>query len=244
MSEGGATRIRRAVRSSAQEVTRMFPSSVLLTAVLGFAQQPAVPASSSSPVSKPYKLNQRVEEFSLPDLAGEQHSVFAESAGKALVVVFWSQRDPVSRYYVPILSALAQKYADKAAFYLIDSNYDELVGGNMDPLDAVRRYVQDEQVTLPILIDRDNRVADDFAALANSQAFLIDPNRFLRYHGGIDDDPQGKRAKKGIPVLPRLADALDIVLEGGRPEHNWTQPAGRVLKRAPKAEPGAPAKGQ
>jgi len=39
-------------------------------------------------------------------------------------------------------------------------------------------------VTLPLLIDRENRVADDFEAKTNSQAFLIDPNHIPRYHGG------------------------------------------------------------
>jgi hypothetical protein len=103
----------------------------------------------------------------------------------------------------------------------------------------MRAAVQKAGVTLPILIDHGNLLADDFEAKSNSEAFLVDPNHVLRYHGGIDDDPRGERRKKEQPVQERLGLALDTVLKGEVPEFNWTIPSGRALKRAPKAAAGA-----
>jgi hypothetical protein len=210
----------------------------LVTALLVVAQEPAPAAAPPAQPAKPYKLNMRVvEEITLPDLDGKDHSLLAESEGKALVLVFWSYRDPVSRLYAPRLAELQAARLEKAAVYLVDSNYDELAGAG-DPLARMREVVEAEKVTLPILIDRENKLADDFAAVANAQVFLLDANKFLRYHGGIDDDPRGERSAAGREVQKWLEPALDAVIEGKRPKEPWTRPAGRPIKRVPGAKSG------
>ncbi|HEX6882592.1 MAG TPA: redoxin domain-containing protein [Planctomycetota bacterium] len=211
----------------------------LLLAPLAAPQQtppaPAVPVE----VVKPYKLNLRTEEeLTLPDLDGKAHALYAAHPNQPIVLVFWGYKDPVSLHYAPLLAELARAHAGKAGFYLVDSNHDELVSGG-DALGKLREVLAREKVTLPVLIDHDQRLADDFGATANGQAFLLDGNKFLRYHGGIDDDPRGERARDKIEVRPWLANALGQVLAGERPKENWTRPAGRPIKRAPKA--GVPA---
>lgn len=195
---------------------------------------PAAPPKAAQPLpSKPYHLDGRTEELVLPDLDGKEHKLFAENEGKALLVVFWSYRDPVSRFYAPALAELQDKYEGRLAIYLVDSNQDELVGAS-DPLLKMREVLSKEQVTLPLLIDRENRLADDFQAKTNAQVFLLDANRYVRYHGGIDDDPKGEKRKASQAVTPKLVPALELVLAGKKVEYNWTIPAGRPLKRAPK----------
>lgn len=214
----------------------------LLTLLLAFAgrsptaQEPAPAATVPVPVVKPYRLANRVEEIVLVDLDGKEHALFAENPGKALVIVFWSYRDPVSRFYAPELAALQARHAEKLAIVLVDANHDEIAVTG-DPMATIKDVVRREKVTLPVLIDAGNRLADDFEAKANAQAFVLDANRFLRYHGGIDDDPKGERRKQGIPVLAKLGDALDAVLAGQTPEYPWTIPAGRPIKRAPRSRP-------
>jgi hypothetical protein len=151
------------------------------------------------------------------------------------VIVFWSYRDPVSLYYAPVLAELQAKYAGTLALYLVNPNQDEIAGSG-DAIGRMRAAVEREKVTLPVLIDRDNLLADDFQAKTNAQAFLIDANHILRYHGGIDDDPRGERKKKGIEVQQKLGLALDTVLKGEKPEYNWTIAVGRPIKRAPRTD--------
>jgi len=196
------------------------------------------------PPTKPYKFNQRVEEEpNLPDLEGKNHPLYAESKDQALLFVFWSYKDPVSRFYAPQLAEIERKRAGKLKVVLVNSNYDELVTAG-DPLAKLKKVVAAEKVTLPLLLDHENRLADDFGATANGQCFLLDANHYLRYHGGIDDDPDGKRRKEGIEVRTWLENALDEVLAGKPPTENWTRPSGRPIKRAPatQAQPaGGPA---
>jgi len=213
--------------------------ALLATATLAAPQQkppaPAVPVE----VTKPYKLNLRTEEeLTLPDLDGKPRALYAAHPNQPLVLVFWGYKDPVSLHYAPKLAELAKTYAGQAGFYLVDSNHDELVSGG-DALGKLREVLAREKVTLPVLIDHDSKLADDFGATANGQVYLIDGNKFLRYHGGIDDDPRGERAKEKIEVRPWLENALKQVLAGERPKENWTRPSGRPIKRPPKA--GVPA---
>jgi len=203
---------------------------------------PAAPGAAAPPaVVKPYRLHVRIgEELRLPDLAGKEHVLFEEFKEKTLVVAFWSYKDPVSRFYAKELAALEARHAGKVAVVLVDSNHDELVGGG-DPLTKLREVVAKEKVTLPVLLDRENRLADDFNAAANGQVFVLDANRFVRYTGGIDDDPKGERRAQSIPVQSWLEDALASVLAGQPPARPETRPAGRPIKRAPRA--GVPDQG-
>jgi thiol-disulfide isomerase/thioredoxin len=220
----------------------MLPGTLVLAATALFAQaqepkpKPAAAAAPLVPSARPYKLNWRIEgELTLTDLDGKEHALFAESTGKVLVIVFWSYRDPVSLFYAPVLAEIQAKYSDRLALYLVDPNQDEIAGSG-DALGRMKAALEREKVTLPVLVDKDNRLADDFTAKTNAQCFLVDPNHILRYHGGIDDDPRGERAKNSIAVQHLLVLALDTVLKGEAPEYNWTIPAGRPIKRAPKSD--------
>lgn len=218
-------------------VARLPALALVLSVLLGPPVRPqdAVPRPSIlGAISKPYQLNNPVLEFRLPDLDGKEHELAGARDERALVVVFWSFRDGPSRFYVPALTKLRETHGERLALYLVNSNVDELVGGNADPLDRLRKWVKDEHVTLTILLDRENVVADDFGAKANGEVFLVDGNHVLRYHGGVDDDPDGKKAEAGKPVATWLADALGSVLSGGLPEVPLTVFHGRQIKRVKK----------
>ena len=210
------------------------PLAPVRAAAVRLRQEP--PAAKPQVSLRPYQLDSRVdEEITLPDLAGKKHALFAANEGKALLLVFWSRKDPVSRFYVKPLTELQKARADKLTIVLVNANHNELVAGG-DPLAKLRETVAEEKTTLPVLLDHENKLADDFRAKANGQVFLIDANRFLRYHGGIDDDPDGERAKQKVPRSPWLDTALDEVLKGEKPKAPWTNPAGLPIKRAPKAK--------
>jgi hypothetical protein len=199
-------------------------------------------APGAKPAERPYKLNARIaEELCLTGLDEQPRALFAEHPERALVLVFWSYRDPVSRFYAPRLAELARAHEGRVAILLVDSNSDELLGGS-DPLAKLRAVVAEEKVTLPVLLDRGNAVADALGATANGQAFVIDANRTLRYHGGIDDDPDGARRAQGIPLRTWLANALEAVLAGRAPAENWTRPSGRPIKRSPARQAPGPEK--
>lgn len=174
----------------------------------------------------------------LPDLDGKSHVLIpADRPTKDVpepvrVFVFWSLRDPVARTYEPRLTALRDAYADRGVeFYLIDSNHDEIVAGRGDPLEKLRAFRKETKLTLPLLIDRDNKVADGFQALTSNHAFVVDPQRYVRYAGGIDNDPRGTLDPRQRQEW--LRGAIDAARAGGSPEQAITRPTGRRIKRAP-----------
>lgn len=210
---------------------KILAPSLLFLAPLAAGQEPAKP-----PPPKPYKLGVQVPPIRLPDLDEKSTVVVDEDTDSVTVIVFWSLRDPISRAYAPKLEAIRRDYADKGVrLFLIDSNKDELEAGNADPLDKIKKYVHDENVRIPILLDRENVIADDFGAPSANQVYVLGSTRKLVYMGGIDDDPRGDKAEQGLEVRTWLRDALDATLRGEAPEAPWTRPTGRPIKRWPKA---------
>lgn len=185
-------------------------------------------------------------DLALPLLDGpeEPHRIFGpeeELTTPVVVLAWWSLRDPLCRKAEPKLHKLAADYRTKGVhFYLVESNHDELVAGIGDPLKKIRKLREDAKHTLPLLLDRGNKVADEFAALCANQVFVIDEHRVIRYHGSIDNDPDGKRAGQG--VVEHLRDAIDHALEGKSPKENHRRAKGRPIKRAPKETPAPGAK--
>ena len=213
-----------------------------LVTVSGVAAGTA-PAGQDAPAAKPkekkaYNVGSLVRgDLSLPTLDGKPLRFYPEDSEdkRVVVLVWWSLRDPLTRKAEPKLVKLAEKYASRGvSVLLVESNHDELVAGRGDPLEKLREFRKDAKLTLPLLLDHGNKVADEFAALCSNHAFVIDARRVVRYSGAIDNDPQG-RLVQGRQEL--LKDAIEAALEGTHPERKQTRPKGRKLKRAPKAAP-------
>ena len=72
-------------------------------------------------------------------------------------------------------------YADKGVQFLaIDSS-------SQDSFVSVSAFAQERDIPFPVLKDFDQQVADDFGARRTPEAFMLDANRVIRYHGRIDD---------------------------------------------------------
>ena len=182
---------------------------------------------------KPYKVGWKIEdEIVLPDLSGAQHDLFGNYDNKVIVLVWWAMRDPAALKYQERLAALQREFASRnVVFFLVDSSHDELVAGLGDPLEKIRKFKKDKKVPFKILLDRENKIADDFAALSSNHAFVIGLDRVLYYAGGIDDDPKEVRGDKRQNWL---REAIVAVRDEKRPKDMITRPHGRKIKRAPK----------
>ncbi|MEW6073775.1 MAG: redoxin domain-containing protein [Planctomycetota bacterium] len=221
-----------------------FPPFARLSA-LGFASLPivllAAQGKGEPETPKPYKITFRVQgELVLEDLQGQKVSLFEEAftkseEGKVVAIVFWSLHDPQCQAYRARLEQYAKDFpAPGVRLFLVASSYDEIFSPLGDPLEKFREFVTKEKFALPLLIDRGNRIADDFGALTANHAFLVDRQRYVRYIGGIDDDPRGERPETVRPWLRRATEAL---LAGQKIADPLTRPVGRKIKRAPKVPP-------
>jgi peroxiredoxin len=175
-------------------------------------------------------LGRRIEGFALPDVRGRE-TTLAELADHPLVVVAFVGVDcPLGRLYAPRLQELADEFVPRGvAFVAIDSNC-------QDTLAELDQFARDLGLSLPLLKDPGNAVADQFGAERTPEAFVLDAQRAIRYRGRIDDQ-FGVGIQRPAPQRRDLAEALEELLAG----HEVSQPevpaAGCHIGRVPHVEP-------
>ncbi len=158
-------------------------------------------AESDTPVGR------RVEDFSLRDYRGRQHSLSDYKQAKVVVVAFLGTECPLAKLYGPRLEALAKKYAAHDV---------QIVGVNSNSQDSITElaaYARIHELSFPLLKDVGNQVADQLGAVRTPEAFVLDQQRVVRYWGRIDDQ-YGVGYTRDEPKRQDVAIAIDDLLAG------------------------------
>ena len=143
-----------------------------------------------------------VKDFTLEDYNGSQYRLSNFSDSKAVVLIFMSTRCPVSNSYNERINKLYNLYVDKGfTFFGINANKTETKK-------EIETHTREHGFMFPILVDKNNTVADMLGAQVTPEAFVISPDREILYHGRIDDskDPNNVRSQE-------LNDALTAILK-------------------------------
>ena len=115
---------------------------------------------------------------------------------KAVVVVFLSTVCPYANSFSDHVAELGQRHRD-VLFVGINSN-------QFETTEEVAEHAKAHGLTFPIVRDEGARLADLLGAKGTPEAFLVDAQSRLRYHGWV-------QSKLRSPDLQR---ALDAVLAG------------------------------
>jgi peroxiredoxin len=92
---------------------------------------------------------------------------------------------------------------------------------------AVKNHASTNKLTFPILKDPGNKIADKLGASVTPEAYFLDGNNKLVYHGRIDN------ARNAADVQsPDLRNALDAALAGKPVEKTEAKAFGCSIKRA------------
>ena len=194
----------------------MFATLTLLAATLG---QPA----AEKPVAAPAP-GAVVPKLSLPDIHRRPRALDRFKDAKALVVVFVGTECPVANLYVPTLVELHKDYAAKGVQFLaINSN-------SQDAFTLVAAHAQERNLPFPVLKDFDHKAADAFGAKRTPEAFVLDANRVIRYHGRIDDQ-YGVGVRREKPTRSDLKEAIDELLAGKSVSTSETEAPGCLIGR-------------
>lgn len=202
---------------------RSWSVAIALSMVAVLAGPAVVDAAETS-------VGTKIEDFTLPDFHGQEHSLSDLADAKAIVVAFVGNDCPLVRLYAPRLSALARKYESRGVRFLaVNSNRHDTV---TEMADFARNY----ELPFPLLKDLRNEVADRFMAERTPEVFVLDEERVVRYRGRIDDQYAVGLQREDLSN-DYLVRALDQVL-GDRPVRMAsTEAVGCVIARAPKVEP-------
>ncbi len=156
--------------------------------------------------------------FSLPDLAGDLHSL-EDYCGKIVLLNFWSvDCGWTERADRELASHLARWGAD-VILLPIESNDNERHAD-------VRRAAKERGLPT-VLLDAGQSVADLYGAVTTPHFFVIDRAGILRYRGAFDDVSFRQRT----PTQAYLVPAVDALLTGTTPNPADTPTFGCTIVR-------------
>jgi peroxiredoxin len=162
-----------------------------------------------------------IEDFTLPDADGKNHSLNALKGKNGSVLIFVATKCPVSNAYNERMEKLALDYKARGINVIgINSNVAETA-------DAVKAHAAANNLTFPILKDTGNKIADRLGASVTPEAYLLDANNKLLYHGRIDNAKDASQVNS-----TELRDAIEAVLAGKPVQKTTAQSFGCTIKRA------------
>ena len=193
----------------------MKQKSILLAAILAAF----VFVLSSNINAQSFAVGSTLESFKLTDTNGKEHSFDSLKGEKGTVLVFLSAQCPVVRGYNARLGQIAADYQAKGINFIgINSNATETL--EMIKANAAENY------KFPVLIDKDNILADKIGANVTPEVFYFDAKNVLLYHGAIDNDRSGKNI-----TTDYLKTAFDASLSGKKIEKTSANAFGCSIKR-------------
>jgi peroxiredoxin/mono/diheme cytochrome c family protein len=196
----------------------MLSSLAMALAVLSVGAEP-LPATLVPP-----NPGATVADFTLPDQHRRSRTLSGFKDKKAFVLVFIGTECPLANLYIPTLLALHKEYADKGVQFLaINANA-------QDTFTLISAHAQERSVPFPVLKDFTHQAADALGARRTPEAFVLDANRVIRYHGRIDDQ-YGLNHQRAEPTRQDLKLALDEVLAGKPVTTAATETPGCLINR-------------
>jgi peroxiredoxin len=162
-----------------------------------------------------------IEDFTLPDADGTDRAFKAVKGKNGTVLLFISVQCPVSNGYNERMEKLAQDYKAKGINVIgINSNSTEDAA-------AVKNHAAEKNLTFVILKDAGNKIADKLGATRTPEAYLLDANNKLVYHGRIDNSQNPAQIESND-----LRSAIDALLAGKPIEKTEAKAFGCSIKRA------------
>jgi peroxiredoxin len=186
---------------------------VALAAVAGSGSSNDVPASPP--------IGSVIDDFKLPDADGAQHSLKSLMGKNGAVLIFIATRCPVSNGYNERMEKLAEDYKAKGMNVIgINSNVTESAS-------EVKSHAAEKHLTFTILKDDGNKIADKLGATRTPEAYVLDANSKLVYHGRIDNSQNTANITSND-----LRNALDEMLAGKQVSKTGGAAFGCTIKRA------------
>jgi len=178
-------------------------------------------ARAEGEVPAPPAIGATIEDFTLPDLDNKDRSLKSLAGKNGTVLLFIAVQCPVSNAYNERMEKLAQEYKAKGIAVIgINSNAAEDAA-------AVKAHASTNKLSFTILKDPANKIADKLGASVTPEAYFLDANNKLLYHGRIDNARNAAQIETSD-----LRNALDAALAGKPIEKTEAKAFGCSIKRA------------
>lgn len=145
---------------------------------------------------------------------GKEYSTSDLKTSKAVVVAFTCNNCPVAVAYEDRFNEFAKKYKDKGVtFIAINANK------ATEDLEAMKKRAEEKGFSFPYVYDASGESATQFGAKVTPHIFVLDGEGTVQYVGAFDDKQSG-------PTKHFVADAVDAILAGKKPETTQTKAVG------------------
>ncbi|HJP94378.1 MAG TPA: thioredoxin family protein [Pyrinomonadaceae bacterium] len=192
--------------------------------VLPFVIAAAAFVAGSRPLGEvpaPPAIGATIEDFTLPDVDNKDHSLKSLAGKNGTVLLFMAVQCPVSNAYNERMEKLAEDYQAKGIAVIgINANVSEDAA-------TVKAHAAEHHLTFPILKDPGDKIADRLGAAVTPEAYFLDSNNKLLYHGRIDNSRNAAQIESND-----LRNALDAALAGKPVEKTEARAFGCTIKRA------------
>src|ERR1043166_4250450 len=182
-----------------QYALALFLGAVLIVAFAAIAGS----GRNASDLPAPPAVGTMIDDFTLPDADGASHSLASLKGKNGTVVIFIATKCPVSNAYNDRMEKVFEDYKAKGI------NVIGINANNTGPAAEVKSHAAEKGLTFTILKDDGNKIADRLGATRTPEAYALDANMKLVYHGRIDNSQK----VEGITAND-LRDALDEMLAG------------------------------
>jgi peroxiredoxin len=198
-----------------QYVFSIFLATLLILAGAVIAGSGRTDEALASPA-----IGTTVEDFTLPDTNGKDHALNALKGKKGSVLIFISVQCPISNAYDERMAKLAQDYSERGINVIgINANKNESA-------EVVKQHASEKHLNFTILKDPGNKLADRLGAEHTPEAYYLDANNRLLYHGRIDNSKDPAQVESND-----LRDALDAALAGKPIQKTTSLAFGCSIKR-------------
>lgn len=182
---------------------KQYGVSLVIASLIIIALAAVAGSGSSTDLPAPPTIGTVIDDFKLPDTDGTEHSLKALMGKKGAVVIFIATKCPVSNAYNDRMEKLAEDYKAKGI------NVIGINANSTEPAAEVKSHAAEKGLKFAILKDDGNKIADRLGATRTPEAYVLDTNLKLLYHGRIDNSQKAE----GI-TSNDVREALDEMLAG------------------------------
>jgi peroxiredoxin len=175
--------------------------------------------------SKKGSLNSKIIDFNLLGIDNNYHSLKEYDNEKILIIIFMCNHCPYVKAVMGRLVEIQKKYLDKGV-KLIGINPNDEITYPEDSFENMKLFAKEYNMNFPYLRDETQNIAKEYDAACTPDIYVYDSNRFLKYHGRIDDNWKDEN----LVTQKELEKAIDFLLAGENIEFDQIPSLGCSIK--------------
>lgn len=168
--------------------------------------------------------NKELKKMSFPDLNQSLINLENLPNSKATVFYFLAPECPVSQNYTKNINEIQLEFEKEGVqFYAVFS-------GIVYSTSEIAKYIDEYNLNLSILIDKEYKLAKYFDAEITPEVFVVSPTESVWYRGRISNWIEDLGVKRTVVTEFYLRDVLNQIVKGEIPNIENTKAVGCILE--------------